>query len=116
MVVRKWVMVAAVGGLVLCGCKKQQVKGGLEPIPQETVMSAPVTPEPSQPAMEPVVPEPVAPPARGKIYVVQKGDTLFNIARKCYGAERKWRDIWEANKAQIPDPNKLRVGQELILP
>ena len=54
--------------------------------------------------------------AGGRVHVVQKGDTLFKLARDYYNDQRMWKKIWQANQDQIPDPNKLRVGMELILP
>lgn len=49
-------------------------------------------------------------------YVVQSGDTLWKIAKKKYGRSSKWRKIYEANKSTMSDPNKLRVGQVIVLP
>lgn len=49
-------------------------------------------------------------------YVVQSGDTLWKIAKKKYGKSSKWRKIYEANKSTMSDPNKLRVGQVIVLP
>lgn len=46
-------------------------------------------------------------------YTVVAGDTLFSISRK-FGVP--WKDIWEANKAVLPDPEKLREGQTLRIP
>ncbi|MCC6579272.1 MAG: LysM peptidoglycan-binding domain-containing protein [Phycisphaeraceae bacterium] len=55
-----------------------------------------------------------AAPAGGKTYVVQKGDTLYSIARKQYNNAAKWKDIASANN--ITDAKKLAVGQKLVLP
>lgn len=49
-------------------------------------------------------------------YVVQSGDTLWKIAKKKYGKSSKWRKIYKANKSTMSDPNKLRVGQVIVLP
>lgn len=49
-------------------------------------------------------------------YVVQSGDTLWKIAKKKYGRSSKWRKIYKANKSTMSDPNKLRVGQVIVLP
>ena len=67
-----------------------------------------------QPAEEPA---PEAAPAGGRTHVVQKGDTLYNLARKYYNNDQtQWRRIWQANQAQVPDPNVLKVGQQLVIP
>lgn len=50
----------------------------------------------------------------GGTYVVQKGDTLWKIAQKVYGDGKKVKEISAANN--ITDPNKIKVGQKLILP
>ncbi len=62
--------------------------------------------------------EPLTPtPASGvRKHIVQRGDTLFKLARFYYGDQKYWKKIWLANKEIIPDPNKLKVGQELIIP
>lgn len=61
--------------------------------------------------------EPLAPqgPA-GRTYTVRKGDTLYSLARRFYNDERRWRDIWQANRDKLPDPNRLAVGMTLVLP
>lgn len=51
-----------------------------------------------------------------RTYVVKKGDTLSGIAKKMYGSENQYRKILNANRKTIKDPNKLRVGQKLIIP
>lgn len=55
-------------------------------------------------------------PVGGEVYVVQKGDTLYRLARRFYNDQSRWREIWEANKTRLPDPNKLPVGMKLIIP
>ena len=46
-------------------------------------------------------------------YTVAKGDTLSEIGQK-YGVA--WRDIFEANRDQLDDPDKIQVGQKLRIP
>jgi 5'-nucleotidase len=54
---------------------------------------------------------------RGGRHVVVKGDTLYSLARTYYNGDMsKWRDIYAANRSTLRDPNRLRVGQELIIP
>lgn len=52
----------------------------------------------------------------GRFYTVRTGDTLGSIAKKFYGDGRKWPTIAAANKAILPDPNRLRVGTKLRIP
>ena len=47
---------------------------------------------------------------------MQKGDTLFSLARKFYDDQARWKDIWEANRTRLPDPDRLSVGMKLIIP
>src|SRR2546426_8140255 len=51
-----------------------------------------------------------------RTYVVQSGDTLFSISRKFYKSPKRWQRILEANKTSIRDPQKLTVGQTLVIP
>ncbi|SKA18556.1 LysM domain-containing protein [Chitinophaga eiseniae] len=47
-------------------------------------------------------------------YEVKSGDNLSKIARNYPGVS--WKDIFEANKDQIKDPNKIFPGQKLKIP
>jgi nucleoid-associated protein YgaU len=62
----------------------------------------------------------VAPPpgaaAAAKTYTVQAGDTLSAIAKKQLGDANAYLKIFEANKDQLSDPNKIKPGQVLRLP
>jgi nucleoid-associated protein YgaU len=49
-------------------------------------------------------------------YVVKSGDTLSKIAKELYGDANRWREIFEANKEQIENPNVIRPGWELLIP
>lgn len=51
--------------------------------------------------------------AKGSEYIVKKGDTLSGIGKK-YGVP--WKDIANANKNIIKDPNKIQVGMKLVIP
>jgi LysM repeat protein len=53
-------------------------------------------------------------PAR--IYEVVSGDNLSKIAKKFYGDANKYKKIFEANKDQLADPDKIKVGQKLKIP
>lgn len=65
------------------------------------------------------IPRVVTPPTppdvfcpEGTIYIVQRGDTMFNIARR-FGVTLE--RLIRANP-QIPDPNVLDVGQRICIP
>ncbi|MBU1006330.1 MAG: LysM peptidoglycan-binding domain-containing protein [Candidatus Omnitrophica bacterium] len=51
-----------------------------------------------------------------RTYVVQKGDTLQKISDKVYGTTKNWKKIFNANKKTLKDPNKIKLGQKLIIP
>jgi 5'-nucleotidase len=61
----------------------------------------------------PVAPAPAAAPTASN-YVVKKGDTLYSIARSHYGDGKQWQKIVAANPGLSPE--KLKVGQTLLLP
>ena len=49
-------------------------------------------------------------------YVVKAGDSLSAIAQNLLGDANRWKEIWEANKQAVPDPNLINIGQELLIP
>ena len=49
-------------------------------------------------------------------YTVQPGDSLSKIAKQFYGNANDYMKIFEANKDKLSDPNKVQVGQELVIP
>ena len=51
-----------------------------------------------------------------KTYVVQKGDTLQKISDKMYGTTKRWKEIYEANKAVLKSPDFITPGQENTIP
>jgi nucleoid-associated protein YgaU len=54
-----------------------------------------------------------APEAASATYTVVSGDNLSKIG-KHYGVT--WQQIFEANRDQLSDPDKIQVGQELVIP
>ncbi len=51
-----------------------------------------------------------------KTYTVVKGDSLSKIAKHLYGSANRWRDIFEANRDQLDNPDLIQPGQVLKLP
>ncbi|MCL1911946.1 MAG: LysM peptidoglycan-binding domain-containing protein [Leptospirales bacterium] len=49
-------------------------------------------------------------------YVIKKNDTLTKISQTVYGNYRLWKDIYNANKEKIKNPNKIYSGQVLTIP
>ena len=54
------------------------------------------------------------PSATMRTYKVQKGDTLWSIAKREYNDGKRWADIAQANN--ITNERKLAVGMSIILP
>ena len=53
----------------------------------------------------------------GRTYEVQKGDTLFDIARYELGQASRWIDIYKLNQHLLTDDfNFIKPGMKLILP
>jgi nucleoid-associated protein YgaU len=59
---------------------------------------------------------PSAAPAAAKTYTVQAGDTLSKIAKEHLGSAGAYMKIFELNKDQLTDPDKIKPGQVLRLP
>ena len=49
------------------------------------------------------------------VYIVSRGETIYDIARKEYGDTQMYIEIVNANQ-DLENPNKIREGQELFLP
>lgn len=49
-------------------------------------------------------------------YTVQRGDTLSHIAQAHYGKASQWKRIFEANRDQLDDPDRIQPGQVLKIP
>lgn len=62
--------------------------------------------------------EPVTPvkPTTGTTYVVVLGDTLGKIALKYYGNAGAWKEIYQANRDTVNNPNVIFPGQVLTIP
>ena len=62
-----------------------------------------------------VAPPPGAAPA-AKSYTVKAGDTLSKIAKDHLGSAGDYMKIFNANKDQLTDPDKIKPGQVLNIP
>jgi LysM repeat protein len=54
--------------------------------------------------------------AATRTYTVKPGDTLSKISKQFYGDANKYMKIFEANRDKLKDPDKIQVGQELVIP
>lgn len=48
-------------------------------------------------------------------YTVKSGDTLWKIAKQFYGNGAMWTKIYADNKSTIKNPNRIYVGQVLLI-
>ena len=61
-------------------------------------------------------PKPAAAAPLGRTYLVHSGDTLSAIAQRELGDAKKYMKIFEANRDQLQDPDKIKPGQVLKIP
>ena len=52
----------------------------------------------------------------GRTYTVKAGDTLSKIAKESFGDANAYMRIFEANRDQLSDPDKIKPGQVLKIP
>ncbi len=57
------------------------------------------------------LPEPEA-----QTYTIEAGDSLSKIAKHFYGDAGKWRQIFEANRDVIKDPDMIHPGHTIKIP
>jgi uncharacterized protein YidB (DUF937 family) len=58
-----------------------------------------------------------APPApQERWYTVAPGDSLSKIAKQFYGDAQQWRQIYDANREQVKDPDLIQPGWKLRIP
>src|SRR5918995_1808759 len=60
--------------------------------------------------------DPAAAAAADETYTVKSGDTLSKIAKEHLGDANAYMQIFEANKDQLSDPDKIKPGQVLKIP
>ncbi len=127
-------MALLVATTALVGCEKKETAGEppihigmapgeLQPYEEQTPADTSATTTGSDEALPPgdgettdATTHDTATTAIPRMYTSRKGDTLFALARRFYSDERKWRDIWNANRDKIPNKDLLLVGTEIVLP
>jgi nucleoid-associated protein YgaU len=55
-------------------------------------------------------------PAQERTYTVKAGDTLSKIAKEAIGNANAYMEIFNANRDQLSDPDKIKPGQVLKIP
>jgi nucleoid-associated protein YgaU len=74
--------------------------------PSASDLTADITVDPSLPQ----------PKAKEQTYTVQAGDTLSKISKQFFGDSNKYMTIFNANRDQLADPDKIKPGQVLKIP
>ncbi len=54
--------------------------------------------------------------ASSDTYTVKSGDTLSGIAKEMLGSASSYTEIFNANRDQLSDPDKIKPGQVLKIP
>lgn len=57
-----------------------------------------------------------APDAAAQTYTVVSGDNLSKIAKHVYGNANEWHRIFDANRDQLDNPDRIVPGQTLKIP
>ncbi|EFL90633.1 LysM peptidoglycan-binding domain-containing protein [Ahrensia sp. R2A130] len=76
---------------------------------------ASVTPVASPPAQA-ASPTYTVPIRTGSAIIIKPGDNLWRISRRNYGQGVRYTTIYEANREQIRNPNRIYIGQIFKLP
>jgi nucleoid-associated protein YgaU len=101
-------------GTVATEAEKNEIWNAIKTIPtwqKDIVADIQVTGGPAASA-----PAPAAAAASARTYTVKAGDTLSAIAKEHLGSAGAYMKIFELNKDQLTDPNKIKPGQVLWLP
>jgi len=122
-----WILVAVLA-LGVIGCEQKREEELPQIDPAELEASAP-PPEPvpartegsGTPAVEVETPATQAPATTGsagtpQTYTIQRGDTLYSLARRFYGDGKLWTRIADANRDKIRDVTAIPVGTVLTIP
>ncbi|MEI2297495.1 LysM peptidoglycan-binding domain-containing protein [Ensifer sp. MJa1] len=75
----------------------------------ETAAATPVQEEPQTVQQEPLKESKTS-------VIIRRGDTLWQISRRVYGAGLRYTTIYLANQDQIEDPDRIRPGQVFGVP
>ena len=95
--------------------EKNQIWNALKTVPDwQKDIVADIKVKEAAPQRAPASPAPAASPTLS--YTVQAGDTLSGISKKFLGNASDYMDIFNANRDQLSDPDKIRPGQVLKIP
>ena len=93
--------------------EKNQIWNALKTVPdwqKDVVADIKVKPGAQKPAAQPSA------GGAGQTYTVQAGDTLSAISKRFLGDANAYMDIFNLNRDQLSDPDKIKPGQVLKIP
>ena len=102
-------------GTVATEADKNEIWTAIKTIPtwqKDVVADIQVTGGPAARASAPAQPAAAA----ARTYTVKAGDTLSQIAKEHLGSAGAYTKIFDLNKDQLTDPDKIKPGQVLRLP
>ena len=106
-------------GSVATEAEKNEIWNAIKTIPtwqNEVSADIKVTGGAGPAASAPPAKAPAAAPAAHATYTVKAGDTLSQIAKEHLGSASAYMKIFDLNKDQLTDPDKIKPGQVLRLP
>ena len=86
---------------------EDQTEPKVEPIAKAKTAATPVTPKREQ-SVQAI--------RTGSAVIIKPGDSLWRISRRSYGRGIRYTTIYEANRNQIRDPNRIYIGQIFRIP
>lgn len=90
--------------------EKNQIWNAIKTIPDwKNEINAEIQVQPLQPVAAGSAPA-------GRTYTVKSGDTLSKIAKEFLGDANAYRKVFDANRDQLTDPDKIKPGQTLKIP
>ena len=99
--------------------EKNQIWNALKTVSgweKQVVADIKVNPAPQPSAPAPAAPQQASATAPATTYTVQSGDTLSAIAKRFLGNASDYMEIFNANRDQLTDPDKIKPGQVLKIP
>ena len=57
-----------------------------------------------------------AAPEGAKTHVARRDEQLRDVARRYYGDEKRWVDVWKANRGHVAFPEWIPPGTKLVIP
>ena len=105
-------------GTVKSEDEKNQIWNALKTVPdwQKDIMADIRVKPGAQASATQTTPQPTPAKASIKTYTVKSGDTLSEIAKRELGSANKYMEIFNANRDQLTDPDKIKPGQVLKIP